>query len=281
MISSLLRSHETVSSLRAGSNFQRSIAGTCMALAKLIRREEEVRPLPPKKNCYKEGINLTHSLMNCSGSPSGSFMKEITGLTFLHFPFTCECLLAQRTCSLLTLLLSAPLCLLSRALLLPPDSQVLIRISSDPPLTPLALHLNTFTIPALLPLISTLRFTFSRILAFLSNSSKPNVVRSIIRNTVTVLVVEESPQNTGRVPVTCPILNLTEEKLFNMQQYHYCSREREPKRFTDFSSIEPVLLSSVFIVNPFLRLYKLFHTSLLYLQLVFFHICLFSLTLCL
>lgn len=138
-----------------------------------------------RKNCCKEGINLPHSLMNYSCSPSGSFMKEITGLTFLHFPFRCECLIAQRTCSLLTFLLSAPLCLLSRALLLPPDSQGLIRISSDLPLTPLALYLNTFTIPALFPLISTLPFTFSRILAFLSNSSKPNVVGSIIRNTVT------------------------------------------------------------------------------------------------
>lgn len=87
--------------------------------------------------------------------------------------------------SSLNFLLSAPLCLLSRALLLPPDSQVFICISSAPPYAPLAFYLNTFTIPALSPLISSLLFTFSRILAFLSNSTKPSVVGSIIRNTVT------------------------------------------------------------------------------------------------
>lgn len=73
--------------------------------------------------------------------------------TFLCFPFRCECLIAQRTFSLLTFLLPVPLCLLSRALLLPPDSQVLISIMSAPPHAPCALYLNTFTMPALAHLI--------------------------------------------------------------------------------------------------------------------------------
>lgn len=104
---------------------------------------------------------------------------------FLRFPFRCECLIAQHTSSLLTFLLSAPLCLLSRALLLPPDSQVFIRISSAPPHAPLSVYLKTFTIPVLSPLISTLLFNFSRSLAFLSNSSKASVVGSIIMKTAT------------------------------------------------------------------------------------------------
>lgn len=72
---------------------------------------------------------------------------------FLCFPFRCEGLIAQCTFSLFTFLLSTPLCLLSRALLLPPDGQVLISIISAPPPAPCALYLNTFTTPALSPVI--------------------------------------------------------------------------------------------------------------------------------
>lgn len=53
--------------------------------------------------------------------------------------------------------------------------------------------------------------TFSRNLAISFNSRKPNAVRNISRNPVTVMVVDDSSQNIGRVLVTCPILNLTEE----------------------------------------------------------------------
>lgn len=184
MISSLLRSHEGFFPQGWQQFLEehcRNVHGFCTA----NQRRKGGTSSTTRKNRCKQGINLLHSPMNYSSSSSGSFMKELTGLTFLHFPFRCECLIAQRTFSPLTFLLSAPFCLLSRALLLPPDSQVLIRVSSDPPHTPLALYLNTFTIPALFPLISSLLFTFSRISAFLSNSSKPSVVGSIIRNTVT------------------------------------------------------------------------------------------------
>lgn len=73
-----------------------------------------------RKNGSKEGINTPHSLTNYSFSPSGSFLKEITGLPLL--PKVNVLLLSIHG-------LSSPFCFQPllpalRAPLLPPDSQV-------------------------------------------------------------------------------------------------------------------------------------------------------------